>query len=156
MRSSRPAVSPYDGVRMNATEKLNALRRCDTVAMADEDALQWLAERAETEYFEPGQVVFDSGDSSAWVYIVASGKLEARLSADSPLVSFFEPGALFGEYSMFVGGSRTACVVATGECILLAIDDESFRQFLLRSPEAMLQLLRTAVRRRHRAARTRD
>lgn len=142
--------------RMNVTEKLNALKRCEIVSQADDDALQWLSERIDIEYFEPGQVVFDCGETSAWVYIVASGKLEARLSADSPLIGFFEPGALFGEYSMFVGGVRTACVVATGECILLAVDDESFRAFLLRCPEAMMQLLRTAVRRLHRAERKRD
>ncbi len=140
---------------MNATEKRTALKRCEVLDAADDEALDWLAENVDIEYFEPGQVVFDAGEESTRVYFVAAGALEARLSEKSDIVSIFEPGALFGEYAMFTNSTRIARVMAQTDCILLSADDEHFRTFLLRSPESMMILLRTAVRRLQRAERGR-
>jgi CRP-like cAMP-binding protein len=141
---------------MNATEKLATLRRCEVLAAAEDDALERLAEAAELEHFGAGQIVFEAGEISSRIYVVAAGKLEARLHKDGPLISFFEPGALFGEYAMFVHGVRSAQVAAATECTLLSIDEQHFHDFLLRSPESALLLLGTAVRRLHRAERQRN
>ena len=141
---------------MNATEKQAALKRCDVLDTAADDAVEWLSENVDVEYFEPGQVVFDAGEESTRVYVVAAGALEARLSEKSEIVSIFEPGSLFGEYAMLTNGVRIARVVAQTDCILLSVDDEHFRTFLLRSPESMMILLRTAVRRLQRAERNRS
>jgi len=141
---------------MNATEKLTALKACETLAAADDDTLQWLAEVVDTECLEADDIVFEEGEISERIYVVASGKLEVRLDEKSPLVGLLEPGALFGEYAMFVNGVRTARVVAITECVLLSVDDQHFRTFLLKCPEAMLALLQTAVRRLNRAERQRS
>ena len=54
--------------------------------------------------------VFENGETSSSVYVVASGSLRIQLSESSKLVSFAEAGALFGEYAMFTKGVRTARV----------------------------------------------
>lgn len=144
------------GAAMNATDKLETLRGCEVLAAADDETLGSLAEIAGVERFLRGQVVFDTGEASSRAYVVASGKLEVKLTADGPLVGFFEPGALFGEYAMFANGVRTARVVAATESILLSIAPEQFQSFLLRCPQATVALLRTAVRRLVRAERSKE
>ena len=138
---------------MNATDKITALRNCEVIDHADDKTLEWLADIAVLETCEPGDVVFEAGEVSEHVFVLAAGKLEVRLADRKELVSFLEPGALFGEYATFVHGVRTAQVAAATPCLLLRIDEQHFRTFLLRCPEAMLQLLQTAVRRLHRAER---
>ncbi len=138
---------------MNATERQDALRRCAALAGADDAALQELAEAANIETFAPGDVVFSQGEAASRVYVVAAGALEARLNEAAEMVSYFEPGALFGEYAMFANRVRTARVMAVQPTVLVSVDEQRFRAFLLRCPAVTLQLLQTAVRRLHRAER---
>ena len=140
---------------MNLPEKQSALKNCDVLATADDATLQWLAEGAQTDPFEAGQVVFEEGESSSRVYVVARGSLQVRLGESDKLVSFAEAGALFGEYAMFVKGVRMARVVAAKSSVLLSFGDNQFQEFLLRCPTVMMELLQTAVRRLHRVERRR-
>lgn len=141
---------------MNATEKLDTLRDCEAFASAEDSDLQWLAEQAQIEAVGPGDVVFEHGDETANVYVVVSGSLRIRVHEDAKLVSVAERSSLFGEYAMFAHGVRTARVAATEPCVLLSIDEAPFREFLLRCPTVMMELLQTAVRRLQRAERARS
>ena len=89
-------------------EKEDALKKCGVFAAVEDADLQWLVDEVGYDLFEQGQVVFEEGDTSSRVYVVASGSLHVRVGAASKLVSFAEAGALFGEYAMFVKGVRTA------------------------------------------------
>ncbi len=140
---------------MDLEEIQDALINCDVLAKADDEALQWLADAARVDRFEADTIVFDEGELSSRVYVVASGSLRVGLGETSKLVSFAEAGALFGEYAMFVKGIRTARVVAAEPSVLLSFEDDQFREFLLQCPSAMLELLQTAVRRLHRVERQR-
>ena len=140
---------------MDIAEKQDALKKCDVLATADDASLQWLADTAQIELFEAEQVVFTAGETSSRVYVVAWGSLRVRLGETSKLVSFAEAGTLFGEYAMFTKGVRTAHVVAAEPSCLLSFGDEQFREFLLRCPIVMMELLQTAVRRLHRVERQR-
>ncbi len=117
---------------MELAEIHAALKKCDVLATADDDSLHWLAEAAETEFYEADQVVFSAGDVSSQVYVVAWGSLQVLIGESARLVSFAEAGGLFGEYAMFVKGVRTAHVVAAEATVLLAFKEETFRKFLLR------------------------
>ncbi len=99
--------------------------------------------------------MFEEGESSSRVYVVARGSLQVRLGESGKLVSFAEAGALFGEYAMFVKGVRMARVVAAKSSVLLSFGDNQFQEFLLRCPTVMMELLQTAVRRLHRVERRR-
>jgi CRP/FNR family transcriptional regulator, cyclic AMP receptor protein len=141
---------------MELPEIHRALKACDVLATADDDALEWLAENAKTHEFGPDQIVFEAGEPSSRVYVVASGSLQVRLGETAKLVSFAEAGALFGEYAMFVKGVRTAHVIAAESSTLLSFEEAPFREFLLRYPTVMMQILQTAVRRLHRIERKRS
>jgi CRP-like cAMP-binding protein len=137
-------------------EKEDALKKCGVFAAVEDADLQWLVDEAGYDIFEQGQVVFEEGDTSSRVYVVASGSLHVRVGDSSKLVSFAEAGALFGEYAMFVKGVRTARVVAAEPSVLLSVSSDQFREFLLRCPAVMMELLQTAVRRLHRVERRRN
>lgn len=138
---------------MDTAQKIAALQRCDILAAADEKTLQWLAEAATVEDFGPHESVFEAGEDSTHVYVVVEGSLEVRLSPTSRLVSFFEPGALFGEYAMFANGTRTAEVVTATPTKLLLIKEGHFRALLLESPAVAVLILEKVVRRLQRAER---
>ena len=141
---------------MDQLEKEDALKKCGVLAAVEDADLQWLVDETEYDIFEQGQVVFEEGDTSSRVYVVASGSLHVRVGDASKLVSFAEAGALFGEYAMFVKGVRTARVVAAEPSVLLSFSSDQFREFLLRCPAVMMELLQTAVRRLHRVERRRN
>ena len=140
---------------MEQTDKLGALKKCEVLAGVEEADLQWLADAAEVDAFAAGKIVFEEGDTSSRVYVVAIGALQVRLGESAKLVSFAEAGALFGEYAMFTKGVRNACVFAAEPSVLLSFEAEQFREFLLRCPAVMMELLQTAVRRLHRVERRR-
>lgn len=141
---------------MEFTDKLDALKKCGVLAQAEDDDLQWLADLTEIDVYAMGKVVFEEGEVSSRVYIVALGSLHVRLGEGSKLVSFAEAGALFGEYAMFTKGVRIAQVQAAESSVLLSVTADQFREFLLRCPTVMMELLQTAVRRLHRVERRRD
>ena len=138
---------------METPELVATLTRCATLAKADPELLETLTEQAEVESFATGDVVFDVGEESTRVYVVASGSLRAQLTEDGPLVSVFGPGTLFGEYAMFAHGVRAARVTAAETTVTVTIDPQDFRSFLRACPDAALDLLETAVRRLARAER---
>ncbi len=140
---------------MNTDSILDALRQSPALAIGSDAALAALAAAATPVSFAAGEVVFDTGDAQTEVFVVIDGTLRARLSAEGNLISVFEAGAVFGEYAMFTGGVRSARVVAADAAVLLRIDADAFRQFLMDSPQTTLLLLETAVRRLSRAERQR-
>ncbi len=140
---------------MDLVEKQSALKKCVVLTTVEDADLQWLADAARIEPFIADQVVFLEGDNSTRVYIVAQGSFHVRLGEADKLVSLAETGTLFGEYAMFVKGVRTANVIAKEPSTLLSFSGEQFREFLLRCPTVMMQLLETAARRLHRVERKR-
>ncbi len=113
---------------------------------------QWLdrAERArlaadlETVRFSAGEFVFHYGDPGECLYIIQSGNVEVFTEDHTGgriVLGTLGPKAVFGELSLFDGGSRTASVQATADVAALRLDRAHVRQFLERSPAAALELL---------------
>ena len=142
-------------MEMDLSDRIESLRRCGALASAPGHALEWLAEGALVEAFEPDQIVSAQGELASRVYVVVSGQLQILQGEAGRLISIAEAGSLFGEYAMFVQGQRTAYVVAAAPTVTLSFAPETFREFLMRAPSVTLELLQTAVRRLHRAERNR-
>jgi CRP-like cAMP-binding protein len=105
------------------------------------------AEMLATERFRAGEVLFEQGDPSDRVYLVAGGRLSVRIAGRPDPVRALGPGDLLGEYGMFAGRVRTATVRAETDASLLSVDEPRFRAFLLQFPQAALVLMKTAVER---------
>jgi len=128
-------------------EKLRILAACPLFSGIPPADLAILAEMMRTESVAAGELLFQAGEHSDSAYVVAAGTLDVFLPNESLPVRALSPGDLLGEYGMLVDLARTATVRASTDAVLLSLDYQRFRAFLLRFPEAMLVLLKTAVRR---------
>jgi CRP-like cAMP-binding protein len=106
-----------------------------------------LAEMVHVEHLPENELLFQHGDPADCVYVVAAGRLAVFLPDAPKPVRHLEPGDVLGEYGMFAGMTRTATVRAETAAVLLSLDYQRFRAFLLHFPEATLVLLKTAVQR---------
>ncbi len=78
---------------------------------------------------------------------MADGKLGIFLDPAGKPVRILGPGELLGEYGMFIGLFRTATVRADSSAVLLSLDYQRFRAFLLQFPQSALVLMKIAVQR---------
>jgi len=84
------------------------------------------------------------GDPGNQLYLIATGLLKAQTtsaSGDDVVFSIMGPGEAFGEVALFIGGKRTATVVAIQDSDVLQIDRRELFPFLRRHPDAALKLL---------------
>src|SRR5450432_3127514 len=113
---------------------------------------QWLdgVERAqlaadlETATFAAGQVLFHYGDPGDSLYVVQSGQVEVYTedhTGQRIVLGVLGAKAVFGELSLFDGGSRTASVMATTDTVALQLSRGHLKHFLRRSPAAAMELL---------------
>ena len=97
---------PQDGIR-------SALRAAQATA-AQIDRLVALMAR---ETVATGTRLIAAGDPSGDVFILESGRLAVR-TADGHRLRSFGPGAVVGELASYLGGPRTADVVAETEAVV--------------------------------------
>ncbi len=112
-----------------------------------------LAARLEVEEFTAGQSIFNYGDPGEAVYIVSQGEVEIFFRNDTGETIVLEVagrGDFFGEISFLDQAGRTASVKARADTTALRLDRDDLRQFLLKRPEAALDLL-AALAKRQRA-----
>lgn len=132
---------------LSADARVQTLRSCPALAAVPPGPLGLLAEMMGVESVTAGDTLFEHGEAPERIYVVAAGSLDVFLPGRAAPVRVLEPGQLLGEYGMFAGRVRTATVKARADTVLLSLDTERFRAFLLEFPEATLALLRTAVER---------
>ena len=110
-----------------------------------------LLDPGELRELAAGDTVFREGESSTFVLLVLTGKLEvfvAREGSDLTL-THAEPGALVGELGVLCGLPRAATVRATEPATLLQWSGRTFRSLLLQdaalSERIFRRLLRTLI-----------
>lgn len=112
-----------------------------------------LAARLEVESFVSGQTIFHYGDPGESVYVVSSGEVEVYFKNDTGeriVLEVAGRGDFFGELSFLDQAGRSASVEARADTVTLRLDRDDLHQFLLKRPEAALDLL-AALARRQRA-----
>jgi CRP-like cAMP-binding protein len=132
---------------LTIAEKTSILGTCPVFTGVPPAELATLAEMMKTEHLRKSELLFEAGEISDSVYVVASGTLDVLLPTDSSPVRILGRGELLGEYGMFSNMARTATLQAATDVILLCLDYRRFRAFLLRYPDATLVLLKTTVER---------
>jgi CRP/FNR family transcriptional regulator/CRP/FNR family cyclic AMP-dependent transcriptional regulator len=95
-----------------------------------------------------GQVLLREGDSSDFVLLVLSGKLEVFVErGDKDLVlTEANPGTILGELAMLCGIPRSASVRAKSDSTVLEWPDEAFRTLLVRDPSLSQRIFGQALR----------
>lgn len=97
-----------------------------------------------------GTVVMAAGDPTDSLYIVISGRLKVMMSdaeGKEVILSFLGAGEYFGEMGLIDDSPRSASVVSSEPCELLAIAKRDFKRCLAENFEMATAVMRGLVRR---------
>jgi CRP/FNR family cyclic AMP-dependent transcriptional regulator len=114
-----------------------------------EAELKSIAQRALTRTFPKNAVVVTEGDQTDSLYIIVSGRVKVYVSDDKGkeiVLNEAGPGEYFGEL-MLDEGPRSASVMTLEPTRFLVVPREDFREFVAKSPEFALHLIRKLIRR---------
>ena len=124
--------------------RLDTLRRNDVFGVLSEGELHHLAKRMKRLTYGPGEVVVRQDDEADSLYVVNNGRLRVTLRGEedgrNEDVAMLEPGAVFGEMSLLLGGKRTASVVAVGQVECDRLDKEVFAEVVRARPGVLDQI----------------
>jgi CRP-like cAMP-binding protein len=95
-----------------------------------------------------GTVLLKEGDTSDFVLLVLTGKLEVYVEREGKGLVLTEanPGTILGELAMLCGIPRSASVRAKEDSTVLEWPDEAFRTLLLRDPSLSQRIFGQALR----------
>jgi CRP-like cAMP-binding protein len=107
-----------------------------------------LLDAGEVKQHATGQVLLKEGDSSDFVLLVLSGKLEVFVERDGQhlVLTDASPGTILGELAMLCGTPRSASVQAKEDSAVLEWPDEAFRTLLVRDPSLSQRIFGQALR----------
>lgn len=112
-----------------------------SVALAD---LRIVAQELEEDTCYSGEIVFEEGDPSDRMYLIASGRIGISMGIAAPkeFVHVLGTGECFGEMGLLDDQPRSATAVAIDETLLLALDKHRLRGLMVSFPGLALGLLR--------------
>lgn len=107
--------------------------------------LRALVRRSRVMNVEAREQVFEQGDEGRSVLVVLAGYLKLSSTTQGgreAILDIAGPGSVFGEIAVLNDWPRAAGAVTLSPARLLSIDGAAFTQTLLRTPEALLAMVR--------------
>jgi MFS family permease len=124
------------------------LRRVSLFAALRDGALERLARGAEKERFAGGETIILQGERGTHCYTVLYGTVAVRRGgADGEVIATLGEDDHFGEIGLLHDVPRTATVTAASECVLYAIDAETFKGALDADAKVASQAFESAAAR---------
>jgi CRP-like cAMP-binding protein len=111
------------------------------------EARRALSASAREHVYADGEVVVREGDAGGSMFVVCRGEVAVRLR-DGQEVARTRAGGYFGEMSLLTGEPRSATVAAHGDCTVLEIAADVFREYVAGHPEVIEPLASPAADRR--------
>lgn len=163
-RADIPFAAPLQRVvRVDETEEQRLARRLSKARAAvdrvemfrvlTDDERQAIAERLIPVSFAAGEVMTRQGAIAHWLYVLASGTAEIRVTGeggkDRAVARIDSPG-FFGEMGLMTGEPRSASVVAVTACDTFRLDKASFQDVLTQRPEIAQEVSAVLLDRRVR------
>ena len=111
----------------------------------DNVELENLAEGVDQVTYKAGETVFHEHDHGDALYVVESGSIRIWVRDEDTqeiTLSELKPGEFFGELSVFDGGERSANATATVDTVLHRLSREDFQKFLVKYPDAAVDVIR--------------
>lgn len=103
-----------------------------------DDIVERLAAATRQRFFADGAVVHRRGDPADGLYTIVSGAVRIGAQAADgreTVLTLLQPGAWFGEISLFDGRPRTHDAHAHGDTVILMVPRQDFQQLLDTRPE---------------------
>jgi CRP-like cAMP-binding protein len=92
-----------------------------------------------------GQTLFKEGEQGEVMYVLISGT--AEISVNNKVMETAVAGAVLGEMAMIDEGVRSATVVATTDCKLLAIGHKRFSFLIQETPNFAVHIMKVIAKR---------
>ena len=129
---------------MDLAEETDLLRKIPMFAKMETSKLKLLAFASEMVYFEDGDIVFNSGDSADYAYVIMEGAVDVITETDSgPVVSVtLTQNQLVGELGVLNNTPRIATLIASGNLRAMKITSEMFFRILRENSEVALDVIR--------------
>ena len=128
------------------------LSQCSLFARLSPAALDALVKRITVRELKSGGVLFNEGDISDCIFIVATGRLRATLENGELVgdIGRYEP---IGEIGVIADESRSATVHAIRDSILLRLSRADLIRFVATHPKAHIEMSRVMITRLRQASR---
>jgi len=112
-------------------------------------ALQNLFSKS-THYFtfEAGQIIFERGDASDFMYGIMNGNVEIRVG--EVVIETISGGSVFGEMALIDDEPRSASAVAKTECRVVQLDAPAFHEMIALHPDFALDVMKIMAQRMRR------
>jgi len=89
--------------------------------------------------FKKGEVIFKEGEPADYMYTVLKGEVEVVLKGE-PLGAEL-PGGIIGEMAMINGNFRSATAIAIRPSTLARINQDQFREMIIKNPDCALHVM---------------
>ena len=129
---------------MDLAEETDLLRKIPMFSKMETSKLKLLAFASEIVSFEENDVVFNSGDSADFAYVIMSGAVDIVTETDSgPVVTgTLSQNQLIGELGLLNNAPRVATLVARGELRAMKITGDMFFRVLRENADVALDVIR--------------
>ena len=137
-------------------DKVAALQRTKLFGGLGEAELALIAQKAVELHFQPGEMLFFSGDKAKGLFVVVSGKVRVfqhTTDGREQVMHVDTAGAAIADVPVFDDGPYPASAITEEDSLLLFIDKHDIRQFCLDHPTFALQALRLMAERVRKHAR---
>lgn len=112
------------------TEMIRLTRRVRAAAESSDLSGVWLRPYMRRQSLKAGDVLFRKGDEATHLYFLAEGRIDFVEIGET-----MEPGRLFGEIAFFAPNKRrTLTARCATNCVVLRIDETTFRQLYYQNP----------------------
>ena len=132
-------------------KRVNAVASFELLKVLTEEERSYVTKRLRAAPFTAGETITKQGAVAHWLYILASGSAEVRMSVDgapAKLVAKLEGPDFFGEMGMMTGEPRAADVVATTDVDCYRLDREGFEKIITDRPEIAREMSEHLAKRR--------
>ena len=129
---------------MDLAEETDLLRKIPMFAKMETSKLKLLAFASEIVSFQDGDIVFNSGDSAEFAYVIMHGEVDVITETDSgPIVTLtLKQNQLIGELGLLNNTPRIATLIASGDLRAMKITAEMFFRILRENSEVTLDVIR--------------
>jgi CRP/FNR family cyclic AMP-dependent transcriptional regulator len=131
-------------------ENMAFLRRVPLFSSLSESQLDHLAAGSVRRSFPKGRTIVAEGEPSHALYILLSGRAKVQRSdseGKEVILAIIGSGEFFGEMSLIDDAPRSASVITLETSDFMAINKDSFKSMLIKSPDICMQIMLGLVRR---------
>jgi len=138
-------LHPDDINPVSVQSLVDRLQYHDFLKLFSEDVRADLLKKTQNKKYKTGELVYNRGDTDAFMGVVVSGRLRMSMNAADGrgvLLGLVESGEVFGETALIDGLPRTTDAHADDETTIMILRHGDFIAALKANPEAMYGVMR--------------